>query len=525
MTFIKSTVSKTFLIIFICIIFLCLATPAFANSLELTLSDGQAFTLINQVTIINNEETTAKDIYVELPLISNEDVTWQTNLDENFYPSPYKISYAEDGSRVAYYYIESLAPGEEVVLQQTVSVLNFIATYSIIPSYDLEEEVTEVDYLQAEANIDVGSYEITNYAESTTTGLESKYAIARKLFADINLYMSYDALNQLSEQSSIEALKTGIGNCIDYTNIYVATLRTMNIPAKTQEVILYSTDTSDIDDLMDIEGNICADSLRHLVVEFYLSDVGYVVADPTFTQTIETGTSSVKIVDWDRFASISSSYRLLWLGEGNAVAENVNYSSLGQIEVEYHSYVSTKVEYRPFKDIDGHWAYAEILEVYTMQTPLMVGQADGVFAPNASLTRAEAVTIINRLISSGFDVDLDIVEDYEIPDDISGHWAEDEILTALAGGYAPDLIDGSFNPNEPITRAETAVLFYSILNFYMLAGEDFDDVPEDYWASDEIKTLRNLGIIGGIGNNLFDPEDDVTRAEFAAMLSRLFDAL
>ena len=79
---------------------------------------------------------------------------------------------------------------------------------------------------------------------------------------------------------------------------------------------------------------------------------------------------------------------------------------------------------------------------------------------------------------------------------------------------------GQFRPEEYMSRAEAAQIFYSLLTDEPHAGIDFDDVPRTAWYREPVSVLAGLEIVKGIGNNLFAPKKPITRAEFAAMAVR-----
>lgn len=83
--------------------------------------------------------------------------------------------------------------------------------------------------------------------------------------------------------------------------------------------------------------------------------------------------------------------------------------------------------------------------------------------------------------------------------------------------------EGQFRPDEPISRAEAAQIFYRLLADTPQTGLDFDDVPETAWYREPVSALAGLGIVQGIGDSRFDPQRPVTRAEFAAMAARFMD--
>ena len=79
---------------------------------------------------------------------------------------------------------------------------------------------------------------------------------------------------------------------------------------------------------------------------------------------------------------------------------------------------------------------------------------------------------------------------------------------------------GQFRPNDYMSRAEAAQVFYRLLADKPQTGLAFDDVSEAAWYREPVSVLAGLGIVKGIGNHRFDPERPVTRGEFAAMAAR-----
>ena len=78
--------------------------------------------------------------------------------------------------------------------------------------------------------------------------------------------------------------------------------------------------------------------------------------------------------------------------------------------------------------------------------------------------------------------------------------------------------DGTFGPENNMTRAEVAQMFYNLLlNQDVEITKTFDDVPENAWYTKAVNTLASLDIISGVGDNKFEPERSITRAEFTAM--------
>lgn len=80
---------------------------------------------------------------------------------------------------------------------------------------------------------------------------------------------------------------------------------------------------------------------------------------------------------------------------------------------------------------------------------------------------------------------------------------------------------GLFGPNNDMTRAEAAQMFYNLLlDKDVPITVNFSDVPDDAWYATAVNTLASLGLVEGVGNNEFAPERAITRAEFTVIAMR-----
>lgn len=87
--------------------------------------------------------------------------------------------------------------------------------------------------------------------------------------------------------------------------------------------------------------------------------------------------------------------------------------------------------------------------------------------------------------------------------------------------YLNGYTDGSIRPTGKITRAETAMIFYRLLRDRTAAASGaFSDVPPEAWYSEAVGTLSGIGMINGYEDGSFRPDNPITRAEFAAIATR-----
>lgn len=110
--------------------------------------------------------------------------------------------------------------------------------------------------------------------------------------------------------------------------------------------------------------------------------------------------------------------------------------------------------------------------------------------------------------------------------DITNHWALEDIHLLSAKGLMGGYPDGTFRPDQGVTRAEFTRMLISALNMdetaWALEASHrlFRDVPLNHWARGYIQLAWELGIVSGYKDGTFRPEQVINRAEMASMLLR-----
>ena len=101
------------------------------------------------------------------------------------------------------------------------------------------------------------------------------------------------------------------------------------------------------------------------------------------------------------------------------------------------------------------------------------------------------------------------------PDDTGvSDWLNTKEHLAYLAGYP----GGTFGPDQNMTRAEAAQMFYNLLlEKDVEITVEFEDVPADAWYAKPVNTLASLGILSGVGDGQFDPDRSITRAEFTVI--------
>ncbi|MBH5319043.1 S-layer homology domain-containing protein [Paenibacillus sp. GSMTC-2017] len=113
-------------------------------------------------------------------------------------------------------------------------------------------------------------------------------------------------------------------------------------------------------------------------------------------------------------------------------------------------------------------------------------------------------------------------EQPKLPTDIAGHWAEQQIKQAVINKLVNGYPDGTFKPNNTVTRAEFTVMLISVLqpksNGTTLTFKDRDTIPA--WSQTAISIAVKEGIISGYQDGSFKPNKTISRAEMAMMIAK-----
>ncbi|MBP1924249.1 hypothetical protein J2Z76_000102 [Sedimentibacter acidaminivorans] len=110
---------------------------------------------------------------------------------------------------------------------------------------------------------------------------------------------------------------------------------------------------------------------------------------------------------------------------------------------------------------------------------------------------------------------------YGLNKDYIGHWAESTIQSWLDNSYITGYLDGSFKPDEPVTRAEFVKMANNFLGFSEKAAISFTDVSPNDWYYEEVQKAYKAGYIHGASELLFNPNSNLTREQAAVIVSKI----
>lgn len=174
----------------------------------------------------------------------------------------------------------------------------------------------------------------------------------------------------------------------------------------------------------------------------------------------------------------------------------------------------------PFTDVpEGAW-YIEGAK-YVYGNFIMSGTSGTTFSPSTPVSRGMIMQILYNMVGQP-DVEggsnfTDVDEDY---------WSADAIAWAVANGVAGGFGDGTFRPDEGLTREQMAVV---LRNFAYQMGWDisasgdlsrFTDIPEDSWARDALAWAFAEGLLTGTSDTTMAPTGEASRAQIAVIMMR-----
>lgn len=166
-----------------------------------------------------------------------------------------------------------------------------------------------------------------------------------------------------------------------------------------------------------------------------------------------------------------------------------------------------------FSDVDYTTKVGEAITKMT-DKGIISGFDDGLFHPNESLTRAQAVKIINKIFG------------YTLPGAVSfsdvkeGDWFYTDVAAAVNAGYIKGFPDGTFCPDGTLTKEQVCVMLDNIMNFVMLPSDiKISDNVSD-WAKESVEKILSNCLASVDENGNFHATENISRGDFCALLSQ-----
>ncbi|KQX60818.1 S-layer homology domain-containing protein [Paenibacillus sp. Root444D2] len=175
-----------------------------------------------------------------------------------------------------------------------------------------------------------------------------------------------------------------------------------------------------------------------------------------------------------------------------------------------------KAENQPsLRDINGYWAEDAINK--WIGNGLISGYADQTFQPDKVITRAEFISLVNKAF--GY-----LHKDDQTFKDVSqDKWFYNDVAKAKYAGYISGFDDGTFRPDQPISREQAAKIIYPLMQLEDVVPKSdtrtfHDEQQISDWSKPYIKAVASEGYLKGYPDQSFRPQKSITRAEAVVML-------
>ena len=165
-------------------------------------------------------------------------------------------------------------------------------------------------------------------------------------------------------------------------------------------------------------------------------------------------------------------------------------------------------EHEPaYLNTEDHYAY-------------ITGYSDGTVRPTNDITRAEVATIFFRLLTDeARETYWSTISGYS--DVSAGDWYNNAVSTLSNMGVIGGYPDGTFGPNDTISRAEFVAIATRFFDYTARYEGAFSDVSSAAWYADYIQAGVELGLVAGYPDGTFDPDGAISRAEACAIVNRV----
>ena len=225
-------------------------------------------------------------------------------------------------------------------------------------------------------------------------------------------------------------------------------------------------------------------------------------SDKLFTFTADAGYEVASVLVDGKDIGKVSSYNFTNVRAAHTI--EVKFKKIGAVDPKPNTVADPKETGVANKlETDKHDAY-------------MKGYANGTFGPNANMTRAEAAQMFYNLL-----LNKQTVADAGFTDVAADRWYADAVNTLAFMGIINGVGNNQFAPSRTISRAEFAAIATRFAKANSNGSLAFTDVKRSDWFYNSVLTAVNYGWIGGYSNGTFKPNNNITRAEVVSIVDKM----
>jgi transglutaminase-like putative cysteine protease len=504
-----------------------------------TYASTQKYIVTKEMIFENQHDYIIKNGFVEVMIGKSDLVQYQKDNDLNITPEPDKIDEDEYGNIYARYEIKNYTPGQQlkVVITKDIEV----STYEKEIPNDTNTEINDDNklFLEPQTRVESDNSEIIEKAEELTKGKTSDYKKAQAIYEFVNLELTYDTDDKYSNKGALSALRNKRGVCEEYATLFVALCRAENIPARLIEGYRLDNDKKDekgnIEAVNHVWPEVYLKDYGWVPVEptvLYLYNGEKKLYENGYAKLVDSGYAAIGVYNYDRasrtmylideisysetvagkveipernfgFTDISPEYDWSLSSIKNLYNLNIingyddkEYKPQNSItRIEFIAMLSRvltnlstpsvgggKIYYYPEYDLE-HWSkgdYDNLMRFYQAATPSdivsygytnLASVFDDKLDMNKPITRAEVVALMEAFLNKPVDVN--------VFSDVEGHRFAKSILKSYSNDLIVGYPDGTFKPDNKITRAEIAVVFDRYINSKKFTVNQPEKVEED----------------------------------------------
>lgn len=166
-----------------------------------------------------------------------------------------------------------------------------------------------------------------------------------------------------------------------------------------------------------------------------------------------------------------------------------------------------------FLDVDSSTDIGKAVTVLS-DRGVISGYGNGLFCPDNSLTRAEAVKVINKIFGYSLSADISFSDVNE------GDWFYSDVAAAVNAGYIAGFEDNTFRPNEPLTKEQVCVMLDKIMSFVLLPTDVNITDPVSDWAYDSVQKIVSNYLADVDSDGRFHATEVLSRGNFCLILEQ-----
>lgn len=504
-----------------------IAIPASAENTGYVSTVGaKAYKLMTSYNLENTGYHSALSVKATVLVGAVSDSPYQQTLSYKVTPTP-KYTYVDPAGNIfAEIIISEIKPKEVKKITVEKEFINSGVSYSreiyrMGADYsDFNKGINSGQYYEPGEKVETKAPEIINKASEFDTS-KTKVNLEKDIYDYVNMYITYDTDPRYSNKGALSAIKTARGVCDEYASLFTALSRDVGVPARVAtgywlDEPLKAGQWNDVS------------AYAHAWPEFYLPEVGWIPAEPTFFLTMD----GVRTPDRAHFANFAADDVHLLNGyQSNDIKNDISisysYYSPANVDIQFDKQavmpIAAPSSGNAFTDISSSWAKDYINKLYN--EGILFGKQGSLYKPADNITRAEfAAYLVNtlRLESKSADISFKDVND-------KTDYAE-FIKTAAAYDLIKGDPQGYFRPNNTITREDAALIMQRAIEKLHLtsptmAEPQFVDMNKvGPWAKDAVTVIYNMKIMAGKPGNMFDPKNYTTRAEASKLLDNFIIA-